>query len=199
MTGGSRGLARSGLVVAAAVLLGGCGLTRVVEPSPDNFAAWSQTPLPPDPGLAAAALNVPSACTSGEDGAGIHILLQDRRTAQTAAFLFAGPTTFGSCMISSSGGRSSAGSGPALEAMDGTLSIDDNGGGGEGGETVRELGGRVAATASQVVIHLTDGRSVIASLGNGYWLAWWPDTVRADKVVATDASGAEIGSAEVGK
>jgi hypothetical protein len=38
---------------------------------------------------------------------------------------------------------------------------------------------------------------VRASLGNGDWLAWWLDTTTADRVVATDISGAEIGMVEV--
>lgn len=197
MTRGNRGVARPGLAVVAALLLAGCGPTGVVQPTPDNFAAWSEHPLTPDAGLAGSALAAGSACASGEDGANVRILLQDRRTPQTAAFLFAGPTTFGGCMVTSGGGMSLAGSGPALEPTNGTLSIDDNGAGGAGGEGVRELGGRVAPNAVQVVVHLTDGRSVLASIGNGYWLAWWPDTARAERVVATDTSGAEIGSSEV--
>jgi hypothetical protein len=183
--------------VLLAAMLGGCGLTRVVQPSPDRLTQWSPLPLPPDPVLAAAALQGRSACSSGDDGAAVKILLQDRRTPQTAAFLFAGPKTFGSCLITAAGGMSSGGSGPALHPMDGKLSVDDNGAGGVGESSVRQLGGRVAPDAAQVRIVLTDGREVVASLGNGYWLAWWPDTARADHVVALDAAGAEIASTEV--
>lgn len=188
----------AGLLVAfaAGVLLAGCGLARVVQPTPDNFATWSETPLAPDPNLAAAALNPNSACNAGPGAARVQILLQDRRTSQTAAFLFSGPDVFGSCIVTA-GGNSSGGSGPPLKPLIGAISIDDNGGGGAGGEALRELGGRVAPNASRVVIQLTDGRFVVASIGRGYWLAWWPDTARAERVVATDVSGVEIANTEV--
>lgn len=184
------------VALAAGVLLAGCAVARVVQPTPDNFAAWSETPLAPDPNLAVVALDPKSSCHAGAGGGQIQILLQDRRTSQTAAFLFSGPNVFGSCIVTANG-NSSGGSGPPLDPMVGAISIDDNGAGGAGGESLRELGGRVAPTASRVVIHLTDGRSILASIGGGYWLAWWPDTARAERVVATDASSAEIASSEV--
>jgi hypothetical protein len=187
-----------GLLIAfvAGALLAGCWMARDVRPTADNFATWSETPLAPDPNLAAVARDPNSSCNGGPGTGQVQILLQDRRTSQTAAFLFSGPNVFGSCIVTA-GGNSSGGSGPSLEPMIGAISIDNNGAGGADGESVRELGGRVAPNAAQVVIQLTDGRSIHASVGNGYWLAWWPDTARAERVVATDAGGAEIASTEV--
>ena len=45
-----------------------------------------------------------------------------------------------------------------------SLTIDENGGSGVGAAEVHDLGGRVAPTATSVVIELVDGRSVTASL-----------------------------------
>ncbi|MEO7664553.1 MAG: hypothetical protein ABIV26_05450, partial [Candidatus Limnocylindrales bacterium] len=53
-------------------------------------------------------------------------------------------------------------------------------------------GGRIAATVARVVVEVADGRIVTASVGGGYWLAWWPDDVRAKVVTAFDSAGAEI-------
>jgi len=92
---------------------------------------------------------------------------------------------------------SSGGSGPALPPLDAKLSVDENGNGTLGGTNVRELGGRVVPNAAQVRILLTDGREVVASVPNGYWLAWWPDTARTDSVVAPDAAGAALARSEV--
>jgi hypothetical protein len=185
-----------GVAVLGSVV--GCGVSRVVGPTPDTFTTWSLTPLPPDPTLAQQAMNPQSSCNSGPGGPPTQIVLQDRRTAQTAAFMFSGVNVFGSCILTSGTG-SSGGSGPALEAMTGKLSIEANAGGGGVDEAtkLRELGGRVAPEATKVVIQLADGRSIVASLANGYWLAWWPDVVKAERVVATDATGAEVGSIEV--
>jgi hypothetical protein len=56
----------------------------------------------------------------------------------------------------------------------------------------------VDGRASQVEIRLTDGQSMTASLANGYWLAWWPGTTLAARVVARDAGGAVLADVAVG-
>jgi len=184
------------LYLAALSFVVGCALREPVTPNEDPLSTWSDRPLAPSADLAARATDPSSACSAGHDGLPVRTLLQDRRTEATAAFLVAGMTTFGGCIVTS-GGASGGGSGPAPAAMTESLTIDENGGGGVGAAEVRELGGRVAPTATRVVIELADGRSVTASLGNGYWLAWWPDPVLAERVIATDGAGAEVASVEV--
>jgi hypothetical protein len=184
----------AGLVLAAFVL-GGCSIGRFVQPVEDALATWSDHPLPPDAALTAKAVSDQASCVA--DPGPIHVLIQDRRTQFSAAFLFSAPNAFGSCFVTSGGGGMSGGSGPPPGPMAGPISIDDNGAGSLGGGEVRSLGGRVLNTASRVVVQLVDGRSVVASLNNGYWLAWWPDTTLASKVVASDTSGAAIGTVEV--
>jgi hypothetical protein len=185
------------LMAATAVLVAGCGLREALTPTQDMLSMWSDRPLAPSADLAARATDPGSPCSAGHDRLPVQVLLQDRRTEVTAAFLIAGATTFGSCILTSAGGGSGGGSGPALGAMNGQITIDANGSGGAGGAEARELGGRVAGNAASVVIDLSDGRSVTASIGNSFWLAWWPGSIPAERVVALDAAGAEISSIEV--
>ncbi len=184
----------AGLVLAALVL-GGCSIGRFVQPAEDTLATWSDLPLPPDAALTAKAVSHGSSCVA--DPGPIHVLIQDRRTPLSAALLFSAPNAFGSCFVTSGGGGTSGGSGPPPGPMAGPISIDDNGTGSLGGGDARSLGGRVINTASRVVVQLADGRAVVASLANGHWLAWWPDLTLARTVVASDPSGAVVGSTEV--
>lgn len=184
-------------VVAATVLIAGCGLARVEQPTEDTLATWSDHPLPPDAALAASAASEMTSCKGDPDAGRVRVLLQDRRTQQSAAFLVADQNSFGSCFVSSGAGVTSGSRGPLPGPMSAALVIDENSEGEVGAGKVRLLGGRAANGAAQVIVELADGRSVVASIGNGFWLAWWPDTSLARRVVANDATGAEIASAEV--
>ena len=179
------------------LVLAGCGIGGFLAPTPEDLSTWQPVPLPPNPELATAALAA-SACMNlgweeGAEQAGgpIEILLQDRRTASTAAFFIAGPDTIGSCMFSSSGGSAGGSSQPAsqLQALNAAIAVDEDGGGGLAGAEATLLGGRAAPVVIAVRIGVSDGRVVQASLGNGHWLAWWPGSVRADSVTATLADG----------
>ena len=81
--------------------------------------------------------------------------------------------------------------------MAGALAIDDNGSGSVGSGQARSLGGRVINPAGRARVNPADGRLVLASIGNGYWLAWWPDTTAATTVVASDATGAILATVPV--
>jgi hypothetical protein len=194
-------LLRGVVVSLAALVLAGCAVRTVVpEDPPDTFADWSSTPLPPDPLLTARVLKGESACAlDPAGGPQAHVVLQDRRTMHTAVFLVSNPVSFGNCVVSSSNGASGGGYGPLPGAMAGLLTIDDNGSGSAGAGEIRELGGRVAPGAARVVVSLADDRAVVASLLDGFWLAWWPTIAPAVRVIATDASGAEIATLEVTK
>lgn len=182
---------------AMLLVIGGCSVARMAQATPDAFAGWSTVPLAPDPALTARVVRGETACNLDPASGPMRILVQDRRTQQTAAFLVASTTRFGSCTVTGSGGASSGGSDPMPEAMTGPLTIDDNGHGGLGGGDVWELGGRVAPGAARVTVQLADGREVVTSQANGYWLAWWPFLGPAVRVIATDASGNEIANLEV--
>ena len=44
--------------------------------------------------------------------------------------------------------------------------------------------GLAASDATSISLHLVDGRNVIATLENGSWAAWWPQTVDLEKMTS---------------
>jgi hypothetical protein len=181
----------------ASTLLAGCGLASFAQRPQDNLGTWSDVPLPPDAALAAQALAADGACRMDDPGDNVvepapQILVQDRRTADSAAFLVRSPKHFGSCTITRSTGSSSSGYGPPLLPMTGQITIDDQGGGSLGNGMAQELGGRIGVPAAKVVVQLKDGRTVTASVANGFWLAWWPAPADAARVVAIDDTNTEV-------
>ncbi len=189
-------------VTALGLALSGCGIARVVGPTADTMADWSLTPLAPDPRLAALALQAGrgALCTLDPAGGPVRILLQDRRTAATAGFLLANATSFGSCLLTTGTGGSSSGWGPPPAAMTGPLTIDDNGSGSSNsGPSLWELGGRVGPGVAGARVVLADGRQVVATVANGYWMAWWPTFGPAREVLATDLAGNQVADVQVPK
>jgi hypothetical protein len=188
------------IAAVAMSALSACGAYSAAPtavPTPDMFASWSDRPLPPDPNLTAKMLDPVHGCQLGMQGAAPNIILQDRRTESTAAFLVSDRTVFGMCLGNAAGTLFGAAGNPIV-GMTGSISIDDQNQADAGnGQTVFWLSGRVAAGATQVRITLTDGRAVTASLWNGYWLAWWPINANAARVAASDAAGKELGSLAV--
>lgn len=188
---------RRGVAVAAfatvAVLAGACGFRQALPN--DDLHDWSAVPLAADERLTTAAIKA-TVCRMGDDTAPApEILLQDRRTALSAAFLVSGPGWSGSCLITIAAGNASGGGGarggpsPALATA---LAVDERSSGGVGSGTAGLLGGRAAADVATVQIVLADGRSVTASLASGHWLAWWPGSVDAAQVKALDANGVAL-------
>ena len=194
------GASRAGGLLLVAGLLAGCGFFREGAGEPDRLATWSSQPLPPDPSITALALGENGPCRMDDPTDNIvgpmpQVLLQDRRMTNIAAFLVATPANFGSCIVARTG-SSGGGYGPPLKPMSGPLSIDDQGSGTVADGAARQLGGRVAIPGAQVVVLLDDDREVVASMGNGFWLTWWPADHAAVKVIARDASG-EVASLAV--
>ena len=183
-------------VLGIAILAAGCAIAGVNRSEEDTLATWSVRPLPPDAALTARAASGQVSCVVDEEDGPIQMLIQDRRTQLSAAFLFAGRTQFGDCFVTMGSGASGGSSGPLPGPMTAALVIDANDAGVLGSGKVSLLGGRVVNGAGQVLIELADGRSVIESIGNGYWLTWWPDTTMARRVVARDAAGAEIATVD---
>jgi len=176
-------------LVGVAVLVSGCGVLRPQPPADDTLAAWSSVPLAPDARLATKALTFDS-CHAGADAGGIRILLQDRRTASTAAFLVDAPAFSGSCMVSLSGNGGGSGRSAALDPATSAIVVDEGSSGGVGaGNNASLVGGRAAANVATVHVDLPSGQGVEASVGNGHWLAWWPGDLNVVRIVARDASG----------
>ena len=66
------------------------------------------------------------------------------------------------------------------------------GGGGtrdSAGNALTLVDGRTGAGVTAVTIERSDGSSVQATVANGWYLAWWPDTVAATNAEVTTASG----------
>ena len=192
-----RAVVRLVALLAIALVASGCWVARVEGPPADDLSTWSEVPLAPDPELATVAASGDSSCIAGPQGGRVQILLQDRRTEMTAAFLFTGAGAFGSCFVTKAGGGAGGGSGPIPEAMTSNLTLDANGFGDVANGEARHLGGRVAVGVAGVELTLADGRGVTASVANGYWLAWWPSDTLAQEVLALDASGSVLETVEV--
>ena len=194
-------LARTTLLPFAGTLLAGCGLASVAQRPAEDLSTWSLTPLPPDAALAASAIGENGACRMDDPTDNIvapipQILVQDRRTQNTAAFLVLSPQHFGDCTITRSG-SSGGGYGPPLGPMNAKLTIENTSSGTVGDGNANTLGGRIAIPGVRVVVELDDGRHVPASVANGYWLMWWPSTTGASRVVALSPDNAELASLEV--
>src|SRR5262245_22428695 len=181
--------------LALPVLLAGCGAIASFFAGPqDNFSTWQTTPLPPDPALNELAAGISSCRIDLADGDQLEIVLQDRRTQWTAAFLVKGPTTVGSCYASSSGGGAGGGSMPAnqLDALDQPIVVDEDGSGGAGEGALTFLGGRIAPNVVNVIVVVPGVPEFLASVGNGHWLGWWPGSDRATRVFGRGADGRQV-------
>jgi hypothetical protein len=180
-----------GALALAASLAAGCQVFGQAGPIED-LHDWSAVPLAADQRLATEALKS-SVCRVGDDNARPTILLQDRRTAMSAAFLVAGANWSGSCLITvANGGSGGGGRGAALAPLAGRLVVDERSSGGLGSGSATLLGGRAADDVATIQVVLPSGQVVSASVGGGHWLAWWPGDVEASRVVALDSTGAVL-------
>lgn len=73
--------------------------------------------------------------------------------------------------------------------MFGPLIVDERSAGSVGSGAATLLAGRAQPNVAQVLVDLPDGRTVEASLGNGFWLSWWPVDAAPVRVRALDAGG----------
>jgi hypothetical protein len=175
----------------AALAVAGCRGSFPM-PSSDDFSTWSRTPLAPDPAMARLAVEE-SVCRAGfPEGAPVAVVIQDRRTASTAAFLLTAPGHFGSCLISA-GGSGGGGSTNVVPALTGVLTVDEQGIGTSEAGSTNTLGGLTAPNVTGVRVGLGDGTEVVASVQNGYWLSWWPGVNAAARVSALDSAGVVVG------
>lgn len=156
--------------------------------SADDLKGWQARPLPPDLSLAQFAVGQ-DVCRAGQPaGFAVRVLLQDRRTEWTAAFLVEGAGFTGSCAVSRGGNAGGSGRTDGREQFVGSIVVDERSSGSLGQGSGTLLGGRSAAPVATVLIDLPDGRTVEASVGGGYWLAWWPGESSAVRIRALNAA-----------
>jgi hypothetical protein len=195
--------------MATALALAGCG--SLEAPKPDDFSGWRATPMEPDRTMAETASR-DQACQARSillDATmpppmvlPMHVELQDRRTQGTAAFIVSTVGYIGSCFVSSAAQTVAVGhlfDLPIPGLTDGMAVVGDGGGilgAGEASYLWGQADARVARVSIDLIGHLhdvdLDNRVVVASVGGGYWLAWWPDSAQANVVQAVDADGAIV-------
>jgi hypothetical protein len=177
---GALGLSGAAAAVGAAILLGSSAAPA--------FAGWTASPTAPLPGQLAAALQ------HCGPGAGTPVLT-DTRGPYTASIYADGSTCLegDGITISSGGGGGSASGIPA-----GTVQLNGLGEADSEGQALTMVDGRIGDGVTGVTIARSDGSSVQATVGNGWYLAWWPGTERAVTAQVASASGTSTQSFPAG-
>jgi hypothetical protein len=171
---GAAGVTGTAAAIAAIVTLGSSAAPA--------FAGWQSTPTRPTPGQLAKALR---ACEQDHGSP----VLSDARGPYTAS-IYADSTKSEVCLsgngISLSSAFSSAA--PATIAPD-QIELAGVGTRDSAGNALTLVDGRTGADVTAVMIGRSDGRSVQATVGHGWYLAWWPGTSTPTKAKITTASG----------
>jgi hypothetical protein len=136
------------------------------------FAGWTPAPTPPAPGQLAAAR---ASCKASQSPiSGLPLKLADTRGPFTFS-IYADSTSSAACIkgpsfISVSGSMASdAVTVPADEVLLSTSHQTDR-----GGDGFSFADGRTGAGVSGVTLTLDDGMNVQATVGGGWFVAWWP-------------------------
>jgi hypothetical protein len=175
-------------------------------PIRDPNVAWQPTPFRlADPVLAGAV----AACRGfGKFPAGGQPVLVDARGGGRITVLFVAPNnTTGSCSVAANSSGSftvrSAGmsSGTLAAPALGPNAIEDGGITTEGGESMNgltapaysTLSGRVGSAVTGVELEVA-GRPITATVGNGWFSAWWPTGDAPTRMIAIGADGQPLPS-----
>jgi hypothetical protein len=188
--GRGMGLRRRGLLLCvSAVLVAAVAIvvSNLGSPPPAE-ASWSKVPTAPDPNAAAVASQT---C---HIEAGLPLRLMDHRGRTTVA-LYADNGNDATCdftvdatgkVVDSVVGQGRFNPEPPASGLD-IVGADLATGTGP----VMVLG-RAPAEATAVKVALANGVTVTASLGGGYYLAWWPNSTQILSIVADGANGQPI-------
>jgi hypothetical protein len=197
-------------VVVAAVLVAG-----TVFAPPSAFGTWTATPSSPNPALVASVrdgcLPPPGPDWTTEDranaadmtrlplvivdqrGRGAVALFAERRPdGQASMMCLSAADEDGQVMAggggTSTGARETPATGP-LRLFTAHRNRSEWG-------TYTAYAGSVEPGVTQVTVERNSGSGVIASVANGYFLAWWPGDAYATSIIAYGAGGAVL--AEIG-
>ncbi len=209
--------AAAALVLPIAGLLIAVVAIQVARPQ-SAFASWSAVPVVADPALQAALLESCKVSITrdmtAEDRAfteeinGLPMVLVDQRgTSGVALFAerrgsgIASNLCLGS--LDDAGTLRTVGGGSALGAQEnppdgplrfaGSVQIWSY-----GGETLSATFGTSDPSVAKVVLSREAGGDVTATVKDGYWVAWWPGELTAQRVAAFAADGSEVDSIAVG-
>jgi len=186
------------LALALAIPIGGLIWLR-----PDGGAtpaqAWTAVPLPQDSTVIARA---EGACGHGSTSGkalgtgpideGLPLSVVDARVNMAVAF-FTDGHRYATCQFS---WRNDGTIGWAISALGGLVSSDASSVDVLTGDSSSEdpskltfLVGHAGQGATRVTIHLASGTDVTASVGNGYYLAWWLEPESVVSIETADSSG----------
>lgn len=185
-------------VLAAVWVVAACGAFRPTSSPADG--PWRTVPYDQvDPRLAGAA---EAACREvGQiDPARAKVMLHDQRGAGVDTVIFGGPNLIGECdtQLHLDGKvRVSGGSSTTLVAAappQGPGVTNELGGAMSGTDVIERTvaGGQVGPGVAGVVIVLSDGSAVTASVANGLYSAWWPGKTEAVSVVVLGPDGSPL-------
>jgi hypothetical protein len=174
---GALGVSATAAVVIAAVTLGSSAAPA--------FAGWSPTPTPPLAGQLAAA---EQACSANLGTP----VLTDTRGPYTAS-IYADATTSHTCLQGGSLSIASSNSGPnQTDISAGQVQLNGLGMKNSSGQALTLVNGRIGTGVTSVTIERSDGSSVRATVSGGWYLAWWPGTVRATTADVTTTTGTVV-------
>jgi hypothetical protein len=171
---------------------------------------WRTTPLILDANLVAA---VDRACRADfQLPAGVQLVVIDARGGGIVQPFYAGPDgssancadvqilADGKVQASGAGGTGSGGPPAPLKPFEIRQGgISGQGGAGAGAPVMTTLAsGEAGPGVAHVVIQLAGQPPILASLANGWYVAWWPGQLpNGSKVVGYDSSGQPVASADL--
>jgi hypothetical protein len=171
---GALGVSGAAAAVIVAVTLG--------SNAAPAYAGWSATPTRPAVGQLAAAEQL---CSANSGTA----VLTDTRGPYTAS-IYADATSSHTCLQGGSLSIASAETGPSqADVPAGQVQLFGSGMENSSGQALTLVEGRVGAGVRSVTIHRSDGSSVNATVSGGWYLAWWPGTVKATTAEARSTTG----------
>jgi hypothetical protein len=151
------------------------------------FAGWSPTPTAPAPGQLAAAQ---ASCEQSQSPiAGLPLQLSDTRGPFTFS-IYADSTTSATCI-----------KGPSFTVVSGSMSsnpvsvpaghilLSSSHATERGGDAYSVAEGRTGTGVTGVTLTLGDGSTVQATVGNGWFVAWWPSSQVVTSAQLASSSG----------
>ena len=166
--------------VAALVISLGAGATNA-------FAGWTAKPTLPAPGQIGAAS---AACQASQSPvAGLPLKLADTRGPYTFS-IYADAENSATCIKGPSFmSASGSGSNAPITVPDGQIDLSSAHQADRDGQAFSFADGRAGAGVSGVTLVLDDGTTVQATVGDGWYLAWWPSGQVVKSAQLTTVSG----------
>jgi hypothetical protein len=195
--------------VAASAFTAGCGaLPGSVATNDELLGSWQAEPMAVDGATVAAAER---ACrgrdVDGDDMAmAEQLVVVDARGGRRLTLVFKGPgASMSECQLElQPGGQmavgtisASLGFGPVAPLAPNEVSVNGTGGWRGDREALTSVTGRLGSAVTGIRVRLSRGLSVRASVGGGWFTAWWPTDETPLGVEAFDATGQKIGEAPV--